>query len=202
MKNYAEELAYWYFRFNGFFLIDNYIAHPDDRQHLHPNNPHQANSHSDTDLIGIKSPFVNEIVGYPEHQCNILHQLIPEPIISNTPEFIGIICEVKAGRVATINNNNLPNQIRRLGLFQNIDEIIDHLQENHTYQHEGKVIIKIVIKKSPHIIHSWNTITIHQVHDFIVDRFNFYGNMKEGGWDKFSSFVIQFILKRNDIILH
>ena len=97
MKNYAEELAYWYFRFNGFFLINNYVAHPHDRLHLLENNPHQATSHSDTDLLGVRPPQVNEMVGYYDHHCDILDEMITEPIIHNAPEFIGLICEVKAG---------------------------------------------------------------------------------------------------------
>ncbi len=25
MRNYAEKLAYWYFRLNGFFVLENYV---------------------------------------------------------------------------------------------------------------------------------------------------------------------------------
>ena len=47
----AEELAYWYFRLNGFLTIQNFIIH-DERI---------ANQRTDVDILGVRFPFRSEI---------------------------------------------------------------------------------------------------------------------------------------------
>ena len=32
MRNYGEELAYWYLRLNGFFLIENFVIHNQEHE--------------------------------------------------------------------------------------------------------------------------------------------------------------------------
>lgn len=42
-----EKVAYWYFRLNGFFLIENFIVHPEGR----------GGQRTDADLLGVRFPF-------------------------------------------------------------------------------------------------------------------------------------------------
>lgn len=51
LKITAEELAYWYFRLNGFLTIQNFIVH-DERK---------ANQRTDVDILGVRFPFRSEI---------------------------------------------------------------------------------------------------------------------------------------------
>ena len=47
----AEELAYWYFRLNGFLTIQNFIVHDEKK----------ANQRTDVDILGVRFPFRSEI---------------------------------------------------------------------------------------------------------------------------------------------
>jgi hypothetical protein len=42
-----EKMAYWYFRLNGFFLIENFIVHPEGR----------GGQRTDADLLAVRFPF-------------------------------------------------------------------------------------------------------------------------------------------------
>jgi hypothetical protein len=70
MKNFAEEICYWYFRLNGFFLLENYVLHRSDTNSSH---------YADIDLLGIRTKNVKEEVGLSETEdiCSHLKTLIP-----------------------------------------------------------------------------------------------------------------------------
>ncbi len=51
MRNFGEELAYWYLRLNGFFLIDDFVLHSEDLK---------SSQSADADVIGIRNPFTVE----------------------------------------------------------------------------------------------------------------------------------------------
>ncbi len=53
--NFAEQLAYWYLRFNGFFPLTNFV--------LHHGTGHRT---SDTDLLAMRFPYVSEDIGGEE----------------------------------------------------------------------------------------------------------------------------------------
>jgi len=55
MNNFAEELTYWYFRLNGFFLLTNYV--------LHDVGQGQQRGTADADLLVIRFPYVYEEIG-------------------------------------------------------------------------------------------------------------------------------------------
>ncbi len=55
--NYGETLVYWYLRFNGFFLIQNFVLHPlADSE----GSDKQA---ADSDLLAVRFPYVYEETG-------------------------------------------------------------------------------------------------------------------------------------------
>lgn len=54
--NYGEELAYWYFRLNGFFPLLNYVIH----------RCHDVDYSSDCDLLALRCPNVFEEKGGQE----------------------------------------------------------------------------------------------------------------------------------------
>jgi hypothetical protein len=189
MKNYAEELAYWYLRFNGFFIINNHVAHGGDRRANELLNARQAGAHSDSDLLAIKTPYVREDVGINEHRCETITRLIADDL------FAGVICEIKSGEDDTITNANLPVQIKRIGLFEYTDDIKRRLEQESTFHNDRKGIIKILIKNNGTLVDSWNVITIQYVTDFIRERFRRLRDRKLGGWDKFDSSLMQFLLK-------
>ncbi len=55
MMNYAETLAYWYLRLNGFFPLNRFVLHP-------PGGGPRAHA-ADHDLLAVRPPGVYEDVG-------------------------------------------------------------------------------------------------------------------------------------------
>ena len=72
----AEQLAYWYFRLNGFLTIQNFIVHDEKK----------ANQRTDVDILGVRFPFRSEI-GMEDDVCFIKYSAKP----------LYIITEVKTG---------------------------------------------------------------------------------------------------------
>src|SRR6266540_3603201 len=52
----SEDLAYWYFRLNGFFTIVNFVLHPRSR----------GSQLTDADILGVRFPFRAEFPEGPE----------------------------------------------------------------------------------------------------------------------------------------
>ena len=86
MLNYAEELAYWYLRLNGFFLVENFVIHrfekTEDEEHKHA---------SDADLLAVRFPFVKEIIGERPVVC---HDELFQKFRGD--KILGLIVEVKS----------------------------------------------------------------------------------------------------------
>jgi hypothetical protein len=198
MRNYAEELGYWYFRFNGFFLLNNYVNHPDDRQ---------DNYTSDSDLIGVKMPYSKEVIGLNDDRdiCRKLFELLD---YGNSRGYIhGFICEVKAGESEfLLSNANLPSQIRRLGFFNledQVQQVVESIVSTGVFQDHMYRIVRIIIcrrdNRSGDLV-SWNRINLETIINYISnERFENY-EVKFTGWDKFDSTLIQFLLRHRDIV--
>lgn len=78
MRNYGEELAYWYLRLNGFFTINNFV--------LHHNREGRT---SDADILAVRFPYVYEEVGGRDEDWD--DQLVGR---FNKDKIVGLICEV------------------------------------------------------------------------------------------------------------
>lgn len=214
MKNYAEELAYWYFRFNGFFPISNYVTHPQERIF--------KEGYSDTDIIAIKPFGVYELVGLqrPIDYCEFLREKV---IIPNEGKTIGIICEVKAGidPQEEIDDRNIYAQMDRLGTTFNRQEGEDEeereialnlnpVQDIHEprgliYSDETISVYRFLCKRADNRYmennHSWEIITINRIVNFMVGhRFEEY-TAKAKGWHQYDSSLIQFLLRHPDLIV-
>jgi len=190
MKNYAEEIAYLYFRLNGFFLLDNYVTHAGENN---------IRYHADSDLLGIKTNMVREDVGLKEPEDIDL----PLQNLFGTYKYIGLICEVKGGRIGNLNNtvDRLSPCIKRLGLLEDIEiaDAVAELKIKNCYNNSNTIILKILATKSrarPALRKLWFNITINQMLTFIESRANKYEE-KGHGWNFYSSNLFQYLLKRN-----
>jgi len=128
--NYSEQLAYWYFRLNGFFLIADFVNHRN----------FQHNTSHDTDLLAIKTPFTSEVVG-----GDYLNEY-------TSGKYHGVLVEVKSGPNYKIdkvlaNHEILRESINRLGLLdrQEIDVSFRELQIKPRFENENCIIEKILI---------------------------------------------------------
>ncbi len=75
----AERLAYWYFRLNGFFTIENFIVHSDTG----------PNQRTDADVLAVRFAYRAE---------NLQRPMLDDPKVSSCPTLVNaIIAEVKTG---------------------------------------------------------------------------------------------------------
>jgi hypothetical protein len=85
-----EKVAYWYFRLNGFFQIENFVVHPERR----------GAQRTDADLLAVRFPHraerlfddPNDIMRDDEQRLSLSHDLIDV-----------VIAEVKTNQACTLN---------------------------------------------------------------------------------------------------
>ncbi|MBD3373079.1 MAG: hypothetical protein GF403_10250 [Candidatus Coatesbacteria bacterium] len=65
MKNYAEELVYWYLRLQGFLLINDWV-HKFRKPINRNGQQHESTYNTDTDIIGVRHKYYDEHIG----NCN------------------------------------------------------------------------------------------------------------------------------------
>jgi len=90
MRLNPEKVAYWYFRLNGFFQIENFVVHPE----------RTGSQRTDADLLAIRFPHRNErlfdnpndVMRDDERQLSLSRDLID-----------AVIAEVKANQPCTLN---------------------------------------------------------------------------------------------------
>ena len=93
----GETLAKWYLRFNGYFIVDNFIVHAgDDINRIWKN---IVGNHTEADILAIRHKFSKEITG-PLHIQNDPKIINP---LNNPIDFV--IVEVKTGQ------QNKPNKL-------------------------------------------------------------------------------------------
>jgi hypothetical protein len=134
--NYLEELACWYFRFNGYFLIQNFVNHRNDVG--------MEDTH-DTDFLGVRFPNVSEHIGGNNVDFD-------QRIISNN-KIMCVIGEAKSGenyRPAEIfaSKKVLKENIFRLGILsaENVtDGVIEHLFTHNYWEYDNYKIIKVLV---------------------------------------------------------
>lgn len=197
MKNYAEELAYWYLRLNGFFPINNYVLHPDDTD---------ENSHADSDILAVKMPHTKETVGLRVRR-DYSQELLD--IVDGGIRIIGVICEVKGGstRFSTrniSNRNRIESQVKRLGFFQDdqMTLVINRLMRNSYYENENFKVCKVIICREDNrtrIPNTWNRISLEVIIRYIIRNRLARHPQKVGGWDKFDSSLFQFLIRHRNL---
>lgn len=114
--NYAETLAYWYFRLNGFFVLNRFVQHKDEN----------IGNHTDCDLLAIRHSHTYEKVGgKTEDWDNEFFKKI-EYNTNQDSATIALIVEVKGGdpkngepkhdKLGVFTFDRLLSAVRRFGL--------------------------------------------------------------------------------------
>ena len=202
MANYAEQLAYWYLRLNGFFLIQNYVYH--QIQEDEENRGYNA----DADLLAIRPPHYYEEIPHLEQDERGRLQYLRAPLTSDgwLDEFdgrwLGVVVEVKGSeqtRAQDINNafsrGRLQVALNRLGLIGNVDDAVIYLMEHPRYDFNFGSIIKLAF--SERVLEGlWMTIPLQQANQFIIDRMTSAQNYlaKSGSRYFFPSELIQYMI--------
>jgi len=120
-ENYGEELAYWYLRLNGFFLLENFVIHRTE----------EIKHSSDIDLMAVRLPFVyEEIGGKPDDwDENLLNNLDPSKVI-------GILCEAKTGEYnekELFKSHYIKYALNRFGFIPDLSRYVDMVLNRAIY---------------------------------------------------------------------
>lgn len=197
MRNYAEVLAYWYLRLNGFFPIADFVLH------------HKG---GDTDILAIRPPFACEYVkGERLKENDLLIKIIKNDESDLYRSYIGIIAEAKGGKGenpisrATINKKfdleSLKYNLRRLGLFTNseVTTIAEKLEQKKgvasNFISIHKVLFAHAQRFTPRSDDNFSFISLEVAKDFIEERMSL--DFKIEDWDKFNADIIQSIILQN-----
>lgn len=109
----TERVAYWYFRLNGFFQMENFIVHPERGR---------GGQRTDADLIGVRFPFrADRYVDTPEHPIQDDQDTLS--LEEGWTEMV--IVEVKRNDSCTLNgpwtnpdNQNVQRVLAAIGCFE------------------------------------------------------------------------------------
>lgn len=166
--NYGEEMAYWYLRLNGFFLIQNFVIHRTNK----------VVYSSDIDLLAVRFPHVFEEIGGQEDDWdNILRSYF------DVNKITGIICEVKTGsfkELSLFKKEKIEYAINRFGFAPDIASYAE------TLTNESKISIpntnfeigKLFVSNLPPKRKNFLYISIGEIRAFIEMRIEKYLNEK------------------------
>lgn len=191
MNNFAEELAYWYFRLNGFFLLQNYV--------LHNIGEGRQRGTADIDLLVIRFPYVYEKVGGQNSDWD--KEKFSEWEFDIKKYNLALIVEVKSGRNVErreIEKSFSPKRLKpvlyRFGIFprEDVHRICKNLLEQKYIKESSWIIGKVAVtehKKEG----NWLNVTLKEIDDFIFKRIKTYLRDKNADRIYFPSSLIQYI---------
>ncbi|WP_391574349.1 hypothetical protein [Cohnella sp.] len=186
MKNFAEELTYWYLRFNGFFPLTNFVLH---------NQGLSSNQSADADLLAVRPKYVWEEIGGDHLDSKIFDHF------SNNIN-IGVICEVKSGQRISLSDipitreDRLNYALRRLGFFSEggAEIHMKKLKSNKVIRGKFHEVGKILITEGACNHPGFICITLDQVEVFITERIRLYESAKGGAKHFFESDMLQYMI--------
>jgi hypothetical protein len=192
MKNFAEELVYWYLRFNGFFPLTNFVLH---RQGLLDD--HQS---ADADLLAVRPKFVSEEVG-GEHRDEYLFRHF------SSQTNIGLICEVKSGNNVNWEKLHLKREdrisycLRRIGFFSE-NKVRYHteiLKSHKVSKGQFHEVGKLLVTKRDMNIPGFICLSMGHVEAFILERIHLHSSEKDGAKLHFDSDMLQYMIWKNSV---
>ena len=200
MKNYAEELAYWYFRLNGFIPMSNFVLHRqkdiEQQQNVHT---------SDCDLLAIRFPFPWEQIGGQELDYD--HELLQVLGCDNQRTVVAII-QVKSGgyqdrEIADYFSTHLEYLVRRVGLLppEEVRKFVRELDRVPVLSTPTCVFSKVTLlrpKPRPAKDPPWTVLNFDVAVEFIKERFRRYAEKRRDRMF-FADSIIQFLADQSHI---
>lgn len=207
--NYAETLAYWYLRLNGFFPLQRFVLHHDEHQ-LVPVDRFAA----DSDLLAIRHPDVSEKTGgQPNSWDATLFN-----VMGATPEgsTLGLIVEIKGGYSnadpgEAFSKRRVTDAINRMGVlgpqYRKQAAIAALFPQRgptppkYVTPDGGVIVAKIVMstqfgdgQDEPRLLGDYYAISMRHVTGQIRRRINDEHTRKRGDWNFFPSDLFQFLV--------
>jgi hypothetical protein len=164
IKIKSENLAYWYFRLNGFLTIQNFVVHPNSG----------SAQRTECDIISARFPYRKEL---PENKNPMQDD---ERLILKPDKIRIILAEVKAGKCKinpawiNTNKNNMQQIFSAIGAFdqETLVSVSNELYQHGYYEDINFVVSLCCIGK--------------QVNEKYFDRFL---NVPQLTWESIISFI-------------
>lgn len=176
MLSNPERLAYWYFRLNGFLLLEDFVIHPDIG----------SDQRTDVDLLGVR---------FSNRAENLLRSMQDDLIVSDCQTFCNvIIAEVKKGECALNgpwtrpDDRNMHRILRAIGCFprNKVDLVANDLYRAGRYQSKNVTcrLLAVGDKRGEIVIPGVPQILFTDMIRFIYRRFREYRDQKSsvGNW--------------------
>ena len=212
MTTYGGELAHWYLRLNGFFIIDDFVIYREIGQSVSEEATHVPKSSVDADLLAIRLPYTAEKVRDANVEMDDLLKMIGLVDKKNNPidhSIIGAICEVKTGRLEKehFKEEHLARALGRLGFIphQYVGHITPILKDQRGITSDDKdvrkiyesafdfKILKILFTTVNADPEDCFAIKLETVNNFIINRLVKYRELKFGDRTYFPSPLIQYL---------
>jgi hypothetical protein len=201
MRNFAEELAYWYFRLNGFLIINDFVLHHQDLD---------INQNADCDLVCVRLPHTHEFIG-GRVDTDWDNQIFNDRKLNKNMK-IGIICEVKSSLQIKEDDIKFDREDRirycaeRIGLWppELIENNIERLKRQKITlletETESTQLGKILITNDKYRNNRVINLTLSHIEKFIVNKFNNddYFDAKNGAKLVFPSNLLQYMIWKLD----
>lgn len=196
--DYAESLASWYLRLNGFFPITNFVLHQ----------PKGKGQSTDCDILAVRPPFACETISNDVDVLPCDTEFFEGFGVKLGGNTVGVIAQVKSGYYdlkklrASFCDEHVFYCIHRLGIVQGeqVEGLVKVLRTRAIAQTEDKVICKLIVDTSRHRLKApkfqghpeWLSITLEEVEKFIIGRFGSYWQHKSGSRMFFSDPLVQY----------
>ena len=175
---WAEQVAGWYFRLNGFLSIPGFVIHPDEVRR-HPR--------TEADLLGVRFPYSSETL--------MGQSMEDDAWIRECAKILFIITEVKVpgcnvnGPWSRQEDENMQRAIRRLGFAADnlVDEIAQTMYKNLRWENSTHVLQYVaagshVNRELERTYSQLKQITWEQISNFLFKRFSeFPQKLRTGG---------------------
>jgi len=195
MNNFAEELTYWYLRFNGFFLLSNFV--------LHCLGHENQRDTADFDLLAIRFPYVYERVGGQTQDWD--KERFSSWGLNIDENSLAFMVEVKSGKRASKNkvkraftSERLEKALYRFGIFtqEEVLRVAKELESQEYIEKSSWVIAKLAVTEKE-VRGPWLNLTLNEVDKFIRKRIEYYPKDKYLDRTYFPNILIQYLSWKN-----
>ncbi|WP_026485646.1 hypothetical protein [Caldanaerobius polysaccharolyticus] len=191
MNNFAEELTYWYLRFNGFFLLQNFVLHNLEEE--------EQRGTADSDLLAIRFSGVYEKIGGQNQDWD--KEKFFDWGIDIDKWNLAFIIEVKSGRTRkselekAFSSKRLESALYRFGIFpkRKVCCMIKKLESEKYAEFHPWIVAKLAVTEKL-VDGLWLNLTLSEIDEFIQKRIQSYSDDKYPDRIYFTSVLMQYLI--------
>jgi len=193
MINFAEDLTYWYLRFNGFFLLRNFVLH-----RVSEVEGQRARGTADSDLLAIRLPYVYEEIGGQEKDWD--RKQFEDWGIEIDKFHLAFIVEATSSQNVSCSDlmskyscERLEQAVQRFGIFprDEVSCIVKSLCQKDKYIKDPWIIAKLAVTEK-NIEGKWLNLLLGDADKFIRKRIKSYSYEKHRDRTYFPDALIQY----------